>query len=86
MKGYQGLTGEPLENWLQEFISSSLQLENYIPSAGQIPLSALDPEHDGGEHLELDGLLLLHKTCIIFEITSQKGDFKKKIEKFLKKL
>ena len=84
MKSYKDLTGDKLEEWFDDLFSNRFKFENYVPSNGQISLHDLDPDQSIGEHLELDGLLLINKTCVIFEYTSEASGFKNKIEKFIK--
>jgi|GEM_PF-1236369 len=84
MQTFSELTGEPLEQWFSQFITQELLFPNYYPSSGQIDLGALNPEFGRGHHLELDGILLIHKTCILLEYTGQNGDFRDKIKKFIR--
>ncbi|WP_456459189.1 DGQHR domain-containing protein [Reichenbachiella sp.] len=82
MRAFNELTGNPLELWFQELFTTELGFEDYFSSPGQIPLTHLNPELEVGHHLEIDGLLRIHKTCILFEYTGQGGSFRDKIKKF----
>ena len=83
IRSFEGLTGNPLESWFKELFVDHLKLE-YYPSNGQIDLSKLDPTQKIGHHLEIDGVMLVNKTCIFFEYTSQGDKFKEKIQKFIR--
>ena len=87
MKSFKGLTGDELEEWFTKLFQNNFLFENYVPSSGQISLNDIDPAQAAGEHLELDGLLLVDRTCIVLEFTDQKSKFKQKkmkINLFLK--
>lgn len=81
-KTFENLTGNKLEDWFESFIKNDLGFKNYFPSPGQIELSSLDPAQSKGTHLEIDGVLLVNKTCIFLEYTSENSNFKSKIKKF----
>ncbi|MEX0996923.1 MAG: DGQHR domain-containing protein [Flavobacteriaceae bacterium] len=81
-KPFEDLTGKKLEDWFQSFIKNDLGFEDYYPSPGQIELSLLDPTQSRGNHLEIDGVLLINKTCLLLEYTSENSGFKSKIKKF----
>lgn len=81
-KSFENLTGEKLEDWFQSFIKNDLGFNDYYPSPGQIELSLLDPTQAKGNHLEIDGILLINKTCLFLEYTSENNGFKTKIKKF----
>jgi len=81
---FHELDGTTLEVWFKSFLQSSLAFEHYYPSGGQIELCELNPSLGKGNHLEIDGILRIHKTGILFEFTAQKGDFREKIRKFLR--
>lgn len=78
------LTGTPLENWLANFFSKGLEFSDYYKSPGQIALNILNPAIEPGHHLEIDGVLLIHKTCLLLECTNQQGGFRDKIKKFIR--
>ena len=84
MRTFKGLTGDNLERWFKDLIQGEFKFENYFESNGQISLDQIDPAQSEGEHLELDGLLLINKTCIIFEYTDQANGHKNKIKKFIR--
>ncbi|QHT68702.1 DGQHR domain-containing protein [Rhodocytophaga rosea] len=84
MKSFYGLIGVELEEWFNSFIRNEFEFENYFPSPGQIELQILDPDINPGHHLEIDGILLIHKTCILLEYTGQAGNFRDKIKKFVR--
>ncbi|WP_458628273.1 DGQHR domain-containing protein [Winogradskyella sp. PC D3.3] len=81
-KTFENLTGDKLEDWFKSFLTTDLGFNNYYPSSGQIELSILDPSQAKGNHLEIDGVLLINKTCIFLEYTSENSNFKNKIKKF----
>lgn len=81
-KPFEDLTGEKLEDWFQSFLKNDLGFKSYYPSPGQIDLSLLDPSQSKGNHLEIDGVLLINKTCLLLEYTSENSGFKTKIKKF----
>lgn len=83
-KTFEDLTGDKLEDWFNSFLTNDLGFKDYYPSSGQIELSALDPSQAKGNHLEIDGVLLINKTCIFLEYTSENRNFKTKIKKFIK--
>jgi len=76
------LTGNPLEEWLYILIHDNLGFADYFKSNGTIQLRRLDPKQDPRLSLELDGILFLDNTAVIFEITSQNSNLKNKIGKF----
>ncbi len=84
MKPFNELSGDHLEEWFKEFFIGELECENYFPSSGQIELCDLNPKYEKGNHLELDGIMRMHKTGILFEYTSQGGNFREKIKKFIR--
>jgi len=84
MRSFNELTGDPLEQWFKELFVDELNFEDYYPSSGQIALNQLNPEFDVGHHLEVDGIMRIHKTCILFEYTGQGGNFRDKIKKFIR--
>jgi DGQHR domain-containing protein len=79
---FDGLTDKPLENWFQNLFKTELKLIDYYPSPGQISLIDLDPSQAAGNHLEIDGILLINKTCLLLEYTGQSSAFSDKIKKF----
>lgn len=81
-KTFENLSGNKLEDWFKSFMTNDFGFKDYYPSAGQIELSLLDPCQAKGNHLEIDGVLLINKTCIFLEYTSEKSNFKSKIKKF----
>lgn len=81
-KTFEKLTGSKLESWFESFFKNGLGFDTYFHSPGQIELSSLDPNQGKGNHLEIDGVLLVNKTCIFLEYTSEKSNFKNKIKKF----
>ena len=81
-KTFENLKGDKLEDWFKSFLTTDIGFNNYYPSAGQIELSILDPSQAKGNHLEIDGVLLINKTCIFLEYTSENSNFKNKIKKF----
>jgi DGQHR domain-containing protein len=82
INSFDGLIDKALENWFQNLFTNELKLIDYYPSPGQISLTDLDPSQDAGNHLEIDGILLINKTCVIFEYTGQSSAFTNKIKKF----
>lgn len=84
MRTFKGLTGDQLEKWFKDLIQDEFKFDNYFESNGQISLNQIDPAQSQGEHLELDGILLINKTCIIFEYTDQANGHKNKINKFIR--
>lgn len=84
MTSFLGLSGDTLEKWFKDLFEKEFQFDTYFPGSKQIPLSALNPEQSHEEHLELDAFLLIGKTCIILEYTSESSGFKDKIKKFLR--
>jgi DGQHR domain-containing protein len=82
INSFDGLIDKPLENWFQNLFKNELKLIDYFPSPGQISLSDLDPGQSPGHHLELDGILLINKTCLVLEYTGQSSSFTDKIKKF----
>lgn len=80
------LDGKPLETWFQSFFKKSLEFPHYYPTTNQVDLNLLNPAFEKGNHLEIDGILRIHKTGILFEYTAQKGDFRDKIRKFLRNI
>lgn len=81
LRTFEGITGHHLEAWFLDLFRNYMQLR-YYPSPGQIALQKLDPSQQSGHHLELDGILLIHKTCILLEYTSQSEHYRSKIKKF----
>ena len=79
---FYGLDGTPLESWFKDFFTKGLSFSHYYPSPGQISLNTLNPAYAAGLHCEIDGIMRIHKTGIIFEYTAQKGNFRDKIKKF----
>jgi hypothetical protein len=85
MRSYKTLTGTDLENWFKNLFKSEMGFgKNYVSSSGQISLNKLAPSQSPGEHLELDGMILLNKTCVILEYTSESSGYSSKIEKFIR--
>lgn len=82
INSFDDLIDKPLENWFQNLFKNELDFVDYYPSPGQISLRDLDPSQASGNHLELDGLLRINKTCLIFEYTGQSSSFTEKIKKF----
>lgn len=82
IKSFESLSGQKLEDWLLDFIKNNLKFADYYPSGGQIRLVDIDPSQSPGEHLEIDGVLLINKTCVFLEITSENSGFKTKLKKF----
>jgi DGQHR domain-containing protein len=82
INSFDGLIDKTLENWFQNLFINELKLIDYYPSPGQINLTDLDPNQDSGNHLEIDGILLINKTCLILEYTGQSSSFTDKIKKF----
>ncbi|WP_339792525.1 hypothetical protein [uncultured Imperialibacter sp.] len=78
------LTGTSLELWFASFLKEKLDFEDYYPSAGQIELNQFDDKIPSGHHLEIDGFVLINKTCVLCEYTSEGGKFRDKIKKSLK--
>jgi len=83
IRPFDGLTGSTLEHWFRDLFLLHLHFK-YFPSPGQISLHDIDPSQSRGQHLEIDGIILIHKTCILVECTSQGDAFKKKIQKFVR--
>lgn len=81
IRSFDKLTGNGLESWFLDFFRNQLQFK-YYASPGQIELNTLDPAQRRGQHLELDGILLINKTCILLEFTSLADNFRNKIRKF----
>lgn len=80
---FYGLDGAPLESWFKDFLTKGIKLPHYYASQGQIALSTINPAYANGLHLELDGIMRIHKTCILFEYTGLRGNFRDKIKKFI---
>lgn len=81
IRAFDGLTGHNLEAWFFELFKNYLELQ-YYRSPGQIELQQIDTGQQKGHHLEIDGVLLLNKTCVLLEYTNQASDFRKKVKKF----
>lgn len=81
---FNDLIGSPLESWFQSFIKEKLSFNDYYSTVGQIELNQFDVNVPKGQHLEIDGILLINKTCVIFEYTAEGGHFRDKIKKFLR--
>ena len=66
MKSYiqhiQSLDGDSCERWFETLIKQKLQFQDYFPSSGQVKLIDLDPTCRSGQHLEIDGVLLINRT------------------------
>jgi hypothetical protein len=84
LSAFYELEGTPLENWFADFLSRDLAFEHYYRSPGQIALTNLNPAFESGHNLEIDGILRIHKTCILLEYTAQHGQFRDKIKKFIR--
>ena len=82
MKNYRKLSGIDLEKWFKDFLTKQFGFKNYFPSSGNIQLAKLDPTQTKGHNLELDGIMLIGETLILFEYTSQKKNPKEKIKSF----
>jgi DGQHR domain-containing protein len=82
IKTFENLTGKPLEKWCKAFFKKGLEFADYYSSARQISLADLDSSQSSGEHLEIDGVLLVGKTCVLIECTGQTGSSKDKVKKF----
>ena len=81
LRSFDNLSGSQLENWFTELFRNALQLR-YYPTSGQIELNALDPCHRRGLHLEIDGIILINRTCVFVEVTNQNREFRNKIRSF----
>lgn len=81
LRPFEDLSGSSLENWFKDLFLNYLAF-SYYPSPGQIELNTLDPTAPRGQHLEIDGIILINHTCIFLEFTAQNDKFKEKIKKF----
>ena len=81
---FDNLTGTELEDWFKKLFSEGFSFENYFPTKGQIDLSTIDPSQSPGNNIEIDGVLLINKTLIFLEYTSEGSGFKEKIKKFIR--
>ena len=83
MQNILNLKGQQLEKAFEKLIKEQLKLENYYPNSGQIQLVDLNPNVAKGEHLEIDGVLLLNRMAILMEFTGQIAEKqRKKINRF----
>lgn len=68
---------------MKNFFINHLKLKgHYYELNRQVPIIKLSPNARTGDHFELDAVLLIGKTAIIIEYTTQKEDNKNKIKKF----
>lgn len=81
---FDNLTGQELEAWFKKLFSEGFSFENYFPTKGQIDLSTIDSSQSPGNFIEIDGILLINKTLIFLEYTSEGSGFKEKIKKFIR--
>ncbi len=82
MTNVQELEGDDLENWFKDLFKNKFKLEDYYTQSRQIGLRELDPNARSGQHLEIDGVLLLKRTAILLEFTAEQSRISNKIKKF----
>lgn len=82
MTDLQVIKGEDLENWFEDLFKNKFKLEDYYKRSGQIELIELDTNAGRGQHLEIDGILLLKRTAVLLEFTAEQTRIKNKIKKF----
>ena len=73
MTDVQDLVGDKLEDWFEDLFISKFKLETYYTRSEQIQLIDLDPNAESGQHLEIDGILLLNRTAVLLEYTAEQS-------------
>jgi len=84
MTDVQDLVGDKLEDWFEDLFISKFKLETYYTRSEQIQLIDLDPNAESGQHLEIDGILLLNRTAVLLEYTAEQSKVRNKIKKFIR--